>query len=133
MFIFLEIQLLFLKSGEHHTRRRQHKDRPKWWRDNRPGCVPICRRRASSAWRALGKPGLLRGEEDPVRRSHTALREPMRLDLGYARFLWRVSGFFTQILNPLFLMYPESFKNLGQVLKQTRAKLMFSNQQLHLF
>lgn len=29
-------------------------------------------------------------------------------------------------------MYPESFKNLGQVLKQTRAKLMPSDQQLHL-
>lgn len=73
------------------------------------------------------KPGLLKGEEDPVSRSHTGswIR-------GYARFLWRVSGFFTQILNPLFLVYPESFKNLGQILKQTWAKLMLSDQQLHL-
>lgn len=42
---------------------------------------PVCRQRASSAWRTLGKPGPLRGEEDPVSRSHTALREPMQLDL----------------------------------------------------
>lgn len=90
---------------------------------------PGCRQRASSTWRgrAPRKPGLLRGEEDPVSRSH--IGSWIR---GYARFLWRVSGFFTQILNPLFLVYPESFKNLGQILKQTWAKLMLSDQQLHL-
>lgn len=44
----------------------------------------VCRQKASSAWRPPGNPGLLRGEEDPVSRSHTGtIREPRQLD-------WRV-------------------------------------------
>lgn len=90
MFIFLGIQLLLLKNGEHYTRRKQHKDGSKWWRDSGTSRAPNLQTELLSLcnWRALRKSCAPRrggGHEQKSHRQHKcfprSLREPMQLDL----------------------------------------------------